>query len=255
VAVVNEALTRRYFGNASPLGRTVTLYAGGRAVMAPMEIVGVVEDAVYASPRYPAPPTWYAPLEQFDLPMALESSMFQAMHLSVRPKSDPPGLLTQSVAAAVSSVNPNLALTIRPLADQLRTSVARDRLMALLAGSFGALALVLSAIGLYGVTAYSVSRRQAEIGIRTALGATPGRVVRSVLSRVASVIMLGVAAGVGISLWLSPTVASLMYEVGPRDPITLASAVGAVAGIGILAGWLPARRAARVDPVAVLRKS
>jgi ABC-type antimicrobial peptide transport system permease subunit len=152
-------------------------------------------------------------------------------------------------------VNPELALTIRPLADQLRTSVARDRLMAQLAGSFGALALVLSAIGLYGVTAYSVSRRQGEIGIRTALGATPGRVIRGVLSRVAGVIVVGVAAGVGISLWVAPTVASLMYEVGPRDPITLVSTAGAVTGVGLLAGWLPARRAARIDPVAVLRKS
>jgi ABC-type antimicrobial peptide transport system permease subunit len=123
-----------------------------------------------------------------------------------------------------------------------------------LSGAFGALALFLAAVGLYGVTAYAVARRRVEMGIRLALGARPGGVVRMVLGRVAVLIALGVAAGAGASAWASRFIASLLYGLQPRDPSTLAGAAIVLAGIAIVAAWVPARRASRVDPAEVLRE-
>ena len=127
--------------------------------------------------------------------------------------------------------------------------------MAVLSGSFGALALLLSALGLYGVTAYAVNRRRTEIGIRMAIGAAPARVVRLVLARVTILVGVGVLIGAGTSVWASRLVAALLYGVAPRDPVTLIGATLMLAIVGALAGWLPAWRASRIDPAEVLRES
>ena len=132
-------------------------------------------------------------------------------------------------------------------------TIRREQLMATLSGFFGVLALLLAGLGLYGVTSYAVSRRRTEIGIRMALGAAPGGVVRMVLGRVGMLVGLGVAAGAGISIWASTFVETLLYGLKPRDPGTLVAATFVLATIGALAGWLPARRAARIDPARVLR--
>ena len=125
--------------------------------------------------------------------------------------------------------------------------------MAMLSGFFGTLALVLAALGLYGVTSYAVTQRRAEIGIRMALGATPGLVVRQVLTRVLTLVGIGVALGSGACLWLSQFVAALLYGLRPHDPATLIGAAVVLTSVGALAGWLPARRASRVDPMVALR--
>ena len=148
-----------------------------------------------------------------------------------------------------------MTFSLRPLADYLAASLAQERIVAMLSGFFGVLALLLAGLGLYGITAYAVSRRRAEIGIRLALGAEPRRVVRLVLSRVAILICAGVIAGAAASLWLSRFVAALVYGVEPRDPATLTAAVVVLTGVGAAAGWLPARRASRIDPARVLRES
>jgi ABC-type antimicrobial peptide transport system permease subunit len=127
--------------------------------------------------------------------------------------------------------------------------------MAMLSGSFGALALLLSALGLYGVTAYAVNRRRTEIGIRMAIGAAPARVVRLVLTRVTILVGIGISIGAGTSIWVSRLVAALLYGVEPRDPITLIGAALMLATVAALAGWLPAWRASRIDPAEVLRES
>lgn len=124
----------------------------------------------------------------------------------------------------------------------------------MLSGFFGALALLLAGIGLYGVTSYAVSRRRTEIGIRMALGADAGGVVRLVLRRVAVLVGIGVILGTGISIWASRFVGTLLYGLEPRDPTTLIGAALVLATIGALAGWLPARRAARIDPAEALRQ-
>jgi ABC-type antimicrobial peptide transport system permease subunit len=128
-------------------------------------------------------------------------------------------------------------------------------MVAMLSGFFGGLALLLAGLGLYGVTAYAVSRRRAEIGIRMALGAAPAGVVRLVLRRVTVLVALGILVGAGVSVWASKFVATLLYGLEPRDPVTMAGAAVTLACIGAVAGWLPAYRASRIDPAEVLRDS
>jgi putative ABC transport system permease protein len=163
--------------------------------------------------------------------------------------------LSRSVSAAITGVNRDLALTFRPLADQVDASLTQERLVAMLAGFFGALALLLAGLGLYGVTSYAVSRRRTEIGIRMALGAAPGGVVRLVLSRVTVLVGVGVLVGAGVSVWASRFVEALLYGLEPRDPVTLVGAAVILGVVGAVAGWLPAHRASRIDPAEVLRDS
>jgi ABC-type antimicrobial peptide transport system permease subunit len=175
------------------------------------------------------------------------------MSVSVRAASGSPALLTRPVAAALTGVRGDLAITFRPLADQVNGALVQERIVAWLSGFFGALALLLAGLGLYGVTSYAVSRRRTEIGIRMALGAAPGGVVSLVLRRVAILVGLGTIVGAAVSLWASSFVSTLLYGLQPRDPLTLVAAMLVLATIGAMAGWLPARRASRIDPASVLR--
>jgi putative ABC transport system permease protein len=250
VAIVNQEFVRRFFGHDDPLGRTITLYPRTPRALPPMEIVGVVGDAVYTSVRDTAPPTWYMPAGQFDT----RAWPFTAISLVVRSKTGSPMLLTNSIAAAIAGVNPQLALTFQPLAAQVNAAIAQERLIALITAFFGALALLLAGLGLYGVAAYTVSRRRNEIGIRMALGARPAGVIRLVLARMSVLVCVGATLGVAVSLWASRFVAALIYGASPRDPITLVGAVTMLAAVGALASWLPAWRAATVDPASVLRE-
>src|SRR5262249_41664805 len=138
--------------------------------------------------------------------------------ISVRTASASPLTVTRSVASALTAVNKDVAFSFRALTDQIRASLIQERLVAVLGGFFGALALLLAALGLYGVTAYAVSRRRAEIGIRMALGAAPAGVVRLVLWRVTALVAIGVAIGTGISVWAAKFVSTLLFGLEPRDP-------------------------------------
>jgi ABC-type antimicrobial peptide transport system permease subunit len=131
--------------------------------------------------------------------------------------------------------------------------MVQDRLIALLSGFFGVLALILATLGLYGVTAHTVSRRRQEVGIRLALGSSPAEIVRLVLRRVGLPIGLGIAAGTAACLWLSRFAAPLVYGLPPRDPSTLAGAAAVLAVAAGAAAWVPAHRVSRTDPAAVLR--
>jgi predicted permease len=249
VAIVNEAFARRFLNGGNPIGHTVRLF---RTVTPEpdMEIVGVVADAVYRRLRDPAPPTLYSPVAQTtDGPGTTEYNM------SVRAASESPAQLSRRIADAIAGVNRDLTLTIRPLADQVDASLTQERVVAMLSGFFGALALLLAGLGLYGVTSYVVSRQRTEIGIRMALGAAPGSVVRLVLSRMTLLVAVGIVAGTGASLWASRFVSTLLYGVEARDPATLAGSAAILAAVGALAGWLPAYRASRIDPAQVLRDS
>jgi putative ABC transport system permease protein len=250
VAVVNEAFARKFANGGSPIGGTFTLYPRTERTLGPIEIVGVVRDAVYASLRTPPPPTFYLPLAQFDY---LTDLGIRSINLSIRTQTDSPMALTKTVAAALASVDPEIVVTFRPFAEQIDGALAQERVTAALAALFGALALLLSGIGLYGVTAYAVGTRRAEIGIRIALGAASGGIVRLVLSRAAMLVAIGVLIGGGISLWASRFVASLLYGLDPRDPATLIGAVVVLTSVAALAAWLPAARASRIDPAIVLR--
>jgi putative ABC transport system permease protein len=251
VAIVNEAFARHFLNGANPVGRTVRQAARAPGEFAPagFEIIGLAADAIYKSVRDPVPPTVYTSIFQPGGPP------FASLRLTVRAAIGPPALLSRSVAAAMTAVNPDFALTFRTMSDSIDASLTQERVVAMLSGFFGGLALLLAGLGLYGVTAYAVARRRTEIGIRMALGAAPGGVVRLVLTRVVLLIAAGIALGAGLGAWAAQFVASLLYGLEPRDPATLAAAAITLAATGTLAGWLPARRAARIDPAAALRES
>jgi hypothetical protein len=251
VVIVNETFARRFLPARGAIGERVA----GRTVM------GVVGDQIVQgafktngaprSVRDEAPPSIYVPLAQ-------SSSLFPpdrtAITLSVRAAGGPPARLARAIGATLTAVDPGVTYTARALTDFLDASLVQERTVAMLAGFFGGLALLLAALGLYGTTAYSVVRRRPEIGIRLALGAAPAAVMRLVLTRVAWLVGAGVVVGAAASAWLSRFVASLLYGLGPRDPVTLASAVLILALVSALSGWLPAARAAHLAPADVLRE-
>jgi predicted permease len=249
VAVVNDAFARKFFGGRNPVGEAVIAPSPtARAPFPQRAIVGLVSDAVYFSLREPVQPTMYLPLAQWDFTVP-----FGGATISVRTASGSAEALTRSIAAAVTAVNRDVAFDFRLLTGQVHASLTQERVVAMLSGFFGALALLLAGLGLYGVTTHAVARRRTEIGIRMALGATPAGVVRLVLSRVSLLVGLGIFLGAGLSLWASTFVEALLYGLAPRDPATLVGSAAILAGVGAIAGWLPAHRASRIDPAAVLR--
>jgi putative ABC transport system permease protein len=162
--------------------------------------------------------------------------------------------LIPAVKSALTEANPDITLEFRTLAAQVRESLGRERLLATLSGFFGSVALVLAVIGLYGVMSYNVARRTNEIGIRMALGAEQARVLRMVFGEVSLLIFMGLAAGVAAVLATTRLISSLLYGVTPADPISLGVAAGVLTCVASLAGYLPARRASRLDPMTALRE-
>ena len=250
VIIVNEAFIRKFLDGRSALGASMA-FERGLTAPARKTIVGVVGDATYNGLRGDPAPVAYSPLAQFDFPGGPPSDIT----ISVRTLAGSPMLLTRGLASALIGVDPDLEFTFRPLTDQVSATLTQERLIAMLAGVFSALALLLAGLGLYGVTSYGANRRRAEIGIRMALGAAPGSVIRLVLSRVTMLVTIGILVGAGVSIWASKFVATLLYGLEPRDPITLIGAAVVLGVVGAVAGWLPAYRASRLEPAAVLRES
>jgi putative ABC transport system permease protein len=253
VMLVNESFVRRFLPNQDPVGKpmavTFRMPPFGDVLLGTKTIVGVVGDSVYRAIRDPRRPTIYFAMAQRPGPL-----LFANFFIAVRASAGSPLLLTRSLTAALTAVNPDLTLTFRGLSDQVNDSLAQDRVVAMLSGFFGALALLLAALGLYGVTAYAVSRRRTEIGIRMALGAAPSAIARLVLVRVSWLVGFGILVGAGLSVWASTFVASLLYGLEPRDPTTLTVAIATLAAVAALAAWLPAWRASRLDPSEALRE-
>ncbi len=249
VALVNQSFSRKFLNGANPVGHIIRLPREPEAP--PLEIVGLLADAAYRSVREATLPTVYVPLWQSSEHGRPDAPAI--VTLSVRATAPQPGLLTKSVAAAIAEINPTLALTFQPLETEINDTLMRERLLALLSASFGVLALLMAAVGLYGVTAYSVNLRRGEIGIRMALGASRGSVIRLVLGRVSILIGSGIVLGLAIGAWSSRFVATLLYGLEPGDPPTLIVSAATLALIGAFAGWLPANRASRLDPTEVLR--
>jgi predicted permease len=247
VLIVSESFARRFFGSADPVGQEVRAGLEGPAVHT-FRIVGVVGDSVYSSIRKGFEPTIYVPLAQLE-------DMLPSVVVTARAANGRPETLSHDLSATLARVDPRIAFTIRPVSSQLRASVRQERLVAMLAGFFGMLALLLAAIGLYGVASHSVTRRRAEIGIRMALGAEPERVVRLVLGRLVWLLVVGMVLGVALSWWSVKLLDQLMFGLQARDPLTFALAATVLLVAGLLAGWLPARRAARIDPVQALREA
>jgi predicted permease len=246
VALVNEAFARRFLGPESPLGRAIA--AGTPGKMTAFEIVGVVEDAVYHSLRDPAPPTLYTATTQ-------RAAARPFVNVSVLSAPGASATLSQAIAAAIHEIDPSLVLRFTPLTEQLGAALNQERILALLSGFLGTLALLLAGLGIYGLSAYAVGRRRAEIGVRMALGASQGGVVWLVTRRVGLLVALGIAAGAILSLWASQFISTLVWGLDAQDAPTFLGAAVVLATVAGLAAWVPARRAARIDPVTVLRES
>jgi putative ABC transport system permease protein len=250
VALVNETLVKNFFPGRNPIGGVIKYpnWSNGPA-MQPRRIVGVVSDSVYRNLREAPRPTIFSPLAQYDN----FGNPLSGISLTMRSASGSPAMLTRSVAAALTRAQPDLEFSFRPLKDQVGASLAQERLVAALSGVFGGLALLLAGLGLYGVTAYAVSRRRREIGIRIALGSSRASVVRLVLGRIAVLVGTGAVIGVAASMWAVRFVGALLFGIDPHDGVTIAGAISILAVVGLLAGSLPAWRAARVDPMLSLR--
>jgi predicted permease len=250
VAIVNESFAKYYFPNQNPLGRRF----GFRSMDNPaaMEIVGVVRDALYADMRQgttednETPRFAYIPFTQ--------STELNEMTVYVRTTSGTAETMPEQLRQAVRRADSSMPVfEMQSMEQTVDEALFNERMLALLSASFGLLATVLAAIGLYGVMSYTVSRRTREIGIRIALGAERPTVVWLVLKEVAFLIIVGIGVGIPGALALSRFVRSQLYGIEPSDPLTLGIAAVALAIVGLLAGYIPARRAASVQPVLALR--
>jgi predicted permease len=244
VAIVNASFVKRYFGDGIAVGHRIGL-GSDPGTPTDTEIVGVVNDARYESLRDDVPLEVYLPSAQLPGTFGLNAY--------VRTERDPDSAF-RSVRAAVREIDPNLPVTgMKTLDQQLDESLVTERMIATLSSAFGGLATVLAIIGLYGVMAYMVARRAREIGIRMALGAQAGNVVWIVMREVLWLVAAGVAIGLPAAYALSKLVRTQLYGVEPNDPAAMALATLLLAAVALLAGYIPARRAAGYDPVQVLR--
>lgn len=172
----------------------------------------------------------------------------------VRPSTGDPATLIPSLSAALGSIDPAVTLNLAPMANYIDPHVVRERTLASLAEFFGGLALLLAGIGVFGVMTYSVNRRQQELGIRLALGASPARVQGMVLGRATLLVILGAGAGMILSLWASTFIGPLLFGVHARDVIVFAGSAAMLLFVGLSAAWLPARNAAMINPAVTLRE-
>ena len=253
VAIISESMAQKYFGATNPLGQHFRTRDGRGPQFAwnitggPVEIVGVVKDAKYGSLRDEPSPFVFIPWSQGGMPGPLTS-------FEIRAAGGAPTSLISGVKSAIARVNRDVSVEFKTLAAKVDDSIQREKLLAMLSGFFGVLALVLATIGLYGVMSYNVARRRNEIGIRMALGAQQFRVLRMVLGEVAILIGIGLAVGFGAVLATTRLVASFLYGPHPNDPWTLGLAAVVLAGVALIAGYLPARRASKLDSMAALRE-
>jgi len=256
VAVVNQAFVKKFFPNEDPIGRHFGVF--DRKYAGAFEIVGIVANAKYNNPRDEFRPMYFRPLTQQlkvidanDLMAEGRSLYINSVTLNFRSR---PQNVDAMVRHTLADINPSLTvIDLQSLDDQVSFNFNQERLIARLTMLFGLLALVLAAVGLYGITSYSVARRTSEIGLRMALGADRGKVVRLVLRGAFAQVGLGLALGVPLTLVGAHFMSDQLYAVRSYDPLSIAIAVVVLSGAAALAGFIPARRAASIEPMEALR--
>ena len=243
VAIVNEKFAHRFFGDRNPIGRRFG-FGGDPGTKTDIEIVGVIKDAKYVNLRE-------AIHEQVFVPYQQQDGVFE-MTVYVRTRLDP-NLMVAGIRRTVHDLDPSLPIfSIRTLELQLNESLATEGLIAMLASVFGFLATLLATIGLYGVMAYNVARRTREIGIRMALGALGRNVTWLVMKEVLLLVGIGVSISLPTAWGLTRLVEAQLYGIRPNDPANLAAATLGLSLVALLAGYIPALRAARTDPILAL---
>ena len=257
VAIVNQSFVKKFFPQQDPIGSHFGTF--NQKYAGDYEIVGIVADAKYTNPRDPARPMYFRPLSQLNTNLK-EHSATTAESRSLFPNSitiqfvGDASRLESLARRTLANINPDLTIeSFRSLDYQVADNFNQERLITRLTGLFGLLALALASVGLYGITAYSVARRTSEIGLRMALGANRADVVALVLRKALLLVALGLAIGVPVALLGGRLMASQLYGVRPYDPISLAAAVLLLSAFAALAGFIPARRAASIEPMNALR--
>jgi predicted permease len=246
VAVVNQAFVRKFAGNANPIGLSLRTNPEPSFPSTTYEIVGVIPDTKYNSLRGATPPMAFAPDSQF--PTVGTMGMVVMIRSSVDPSSAIATLKQQ-----FARKHPEMSTGFNVFQSRIRAGMIRERLLAMLAGFFGALAAVLAMVGLYGMISFAVTQRRQEIGIRVALGAQRAQVIAMVMREAAGLLIVGTIIGTVIALLAGRSAASLLFGVASSDPPTLLVAILLLTAIAVVASYLPARGAARLDPLTALR--
>jgi putative ABC transport system permease protein len=240
VAIINDTLARQFFPNEDPIGRKYRDDYDGKW----RSIIGIVASYKNQQPMKPPMPAVFRPLAQTGLGWEW---------VTARTSGDP-ARLSGSIRGMVRAIDPDVpVLQLRTMQQVVNDSLLQSRLMARYLTGFASFALLLAAIAVYGIVAYSVRQRLREIGVRAALGASYGRLLRSVLSKAVQLSVIGVAIGIPVALAISGVMASVLYGISPRDPMVFAVVTAALILVALAASYLPARRAARVDPMVALR--
>ena len=246
VAEINQTMAHRFFGNRNPIGRHFGW--GKSSDKQQYEIIGVVGDAKYLSLRETVPPTAYLYIPQLPQAMSPRDVTFEVRSAA------PPLSLVPQVRSLLQSIDSRLtASEVNTLAEQVNSSLYQEKLVSTLSSFFGVLALALACIGLYGIMAYAVARRTNEIGVRMALGAQRSRILQMVLREALLMAVIGVAIGLPAAWAATRSISSMLYGLKSTDPLTIIAATFLMSAVAALAGYLPARRASRVDPMVALR--
>jgi putative ABC transport system permease protein len=262
VAVVSKSFAERYFPEEDPIGKAIqlTIRSGAAGIDIPepqtREIVGVVGDFKYPSFYNPVPAAMFVPYRQHPWEYGGGDQWLHIRKMLVMRTSVDPMSLAPQVTKVVREVDPDQAAhDIFSMEHRIRNSasVLQSRFLAQIFGVFGALAIALAVVGIYGVASYSVSQRTHEFGIRMALGAGDGDVLRLVIRRVLAPTLIGVALGSAAGIGLSKLLNSVFFNLTSTDPITFGTVIALMVGVALLAGYLPARRAIQVDPLQALR--
>ena len=240
VAVVNESYARKFFHDRGPLGQQVE----GRT------IVGVVADAVFGSLRRGMVPTFYVPLAQS---AGMRAPDHASVSLSLRAAAGPPVSLAPAVASALAAVDSRLAFTFRTVAEDVDGSIARERLLAMLSSGFSVLAILLAALGVYGITSYAAIRRRAEIGMRMALGARRSAIVALVIGRSLTFTLAGIVIGLAVATGVTRYLGGLLYGLSPLDLTSFVAVAVMFVLVAAISAVIPARRATKVDPLLAIR--